>query len=58
MTKIKREKPCKRKKCPYYDMYFKRCESCEWNPESTWGVKKGKLNNESRSYRNLYMCRP
>ena len=39
IQKIK-EKSCKRKKCPYYTMYFRRCEFCEWNPKRMWAVRK------------------
>lgn len=38
---IKRQnKPCKRKKCSYYNEIMKRCESCEWNPNSIWTENK------------------
>lgn len=40
----KREKPCKRKKCPFYGVCFYECEICAWNPEATWVVKRGKKN--------------
>lgn len=38
--KSKNTKPCKRKKkCPYYYIYSKKCESCDWNPDCVWTVK-------------------
>ena len=38
--KIKEEKPCKRKKCPYYLIHSSNCSKCELNPNSGWTVKK------------------
>lgn len=31
-----KEKPCKRKKCPYYSEYYKLCYICDYNPEGVW----------------------
>lgn len=42
--KIKTEKSCKRKKCPYYDSLTTTCESCEWNPKSIWKIRNSKWN--------------
>ena len=35
-------KPCKRTTCPYYYEITDKCQSCDWNPESVWTVKKSK----------------
>ena len=32
----KEYKSCKRKNCPYYNEITRKCESCEWNRNSTW----------------------
>lgn len=37
---MKREKPCKRKKCPYYNVEYRLCKICEWNPEGVWIERK------------------
>lgn len=37
---MKREKPCKRKKCPYYNVEYRLCKICEWNPEGVWILRK------------------
>lgn len=38
--KPKREKPCKKEKCPHYERIHEMCETCEWNPKAVWKVKK------------------
>lgn len=37
-----KNKPCKRKKCPYYYMhgYSEKCASCDWNPECVWTERR------------------
>lgn len=35
-------KPCKRKNCPFYSEITKKCQSCDWNPNSVWTEKKSK----------------
>lgn len=37
-------KPCKRKKCPYYYIhgYSEKCASCDWNPDCVWSVERKK----------------
>lgn len=40
--KLKQSKPCKRKKCPYYNIYFDKCSFCEWNPDKVWTERKEK----------------
>ena len=38
---MKREKPCKRKKCPRYrEEEYRSCRMCEWNPEAVWIVRR------------------
>lgn len=34
--KLKKLKPCKRKKCPYYSTYYSNCDKCDWNPDGVW----------------------
>lgn len=38
--KVKKQKACKRKKCPYYNVVFNKCSKCEWNPNALWTEKK------------------
>lgn len=33
-------KKCKRKKCPYYNIYTNKCMSCEWNKDAVWKERK------------------
>ena len=40
--KISDMKSCKRKKCPYYELYTNKCTKCELNPNSVWSEKKGR----------------
>jgi hypothetical protein len=40
MKRTKKEKPCKRKKCPYYDLEYHLCEICGWNPKGVWIERK------------------
>ena len=37
---MKREKPCKRKKCPHYRQEYRLRRICEWNPEGVWIVRR------------------
>ena len=41
--KVKKEKPCKRKNCPYYNIYYEKCSDCELNPNSLWKTYKKKI---------------
>lgn len=41
--KVKKEKPCKRKNCPYYNIYYEKCSDCELNPNSLWTTYKKKI---------------
>lgn len=36
------EKPCKRKKCPYYNTRTNKCSLCEYNPNAEWTERKAK----------------
>lgn len=39
--RIKRlNKPCKRKKCPYYRQNTTECYSCEYNPDAGWTYER------------------
>ena len=38
--RVRENKRCKRKKCPYYDLITEKCLQCEWNPDSVWMVRK------------------
>ena len=37
---MRKEKSCKRKKCPHYGVEYRLCRICEWNPEGIWEVRK------------------
>ena len=38
------DKPCKKRKCPYYNIFSTKCNSCEKNPEANWKpCKKGDM---------------
>lgn len=37
---MRKEKSCKRKKCPHYGVEYRLCKICEWNPEGIWVVRK------------------
>lgn len=41
--RAKQNKPCKRRKCPYFNLQAVRhCEYCEWNKSATWSTTKYK----------------
>lgn len=36
---MKKNKPCKRRKCPHYKESYRLCMICEWNPIGKWCPK-------------------
>lgn len=37
-----KQKMCKRRKCPYYNIYSEKCGKCDWNPDGYWVEKKAR----------------